>query len=111
MADELTPKRGEIYLADFDSAVGCEIQKTRPAVILQNDVANQYSSLTILAAISSKFDEKLYPTKVLLNPPQGGLQKRCVVLLNQIRTIDKRRLVKKLGRLDAATMNQIDLAL
>lgn len=91
------PKRGEVYLVSFDPAVGTEIQKTRLALILQNDIANRHSPITIVAAITSQFEEPLYPTEVLIRPPEGGLQVASVVLLNQIRSIDKRRLIRRLG--------------
>jgi mRNA interferase MazF len=111
MAKNLTPKRGEVYLADFDPAIGSEIKKTRPALILQNDVANYYSPTTIVAAISSKFNKQAYPTEVLIEPPCGGLKIRCVVMLNQMRTIDKRRLRKRIGVLNAAIMEKVNQAL
>ena len=90
-------KRGEIYLVSFDPTVGAEIQKTRPALVLQNDIANEHSPITIVAAITSQFDDTLYPTEVLVQPPEGGLTVNSVVLLNQIRSIDKQRLVKCQG--------------
>lgn len=107
------PKRGEIYLVNFDPAIGAEIKKTRPALILQNDVANRYSSVTIVAAITSFSDKdgKTYPTEVFINDSEGGLDNDSVVLLNQIRTIDRGRLVKKLGVLKDKTMDQIDKAI
>jgi mRNA interferase MazF len=74
------PDRGEVYLVTFDPAVGTEIQKTRPALILQNDIANRHSPITIVAAITSQFDEPLYPTEVLITPPEGGLTAPSVVL-------------------------------
>jgi mRNA interferase MazF len=77
------PKRGEIYLVNFDPTVGAEIRKTRPAMVLQNDVANEYSPITIVAAITSKFDERLYPTEVLITASGSGLAQDSVVLLNQ----------------------------
>lgn len=86
------PKRGEVYLVNFDPTIGAEIQKTRPAIVLQNDVANRWSPITIVAAITSQFEESLYPTEVLVNTHEGGLTVDSVVLLNQIRSIDKRRL-------------------
>lgn len=106
-----SPKRGEVYLVSFDPTIGSEIQKTRPALVLQNDVANEYSSITIVAAITSKFDENLYPTEVLIEPPEGGLSVKSVALLNQIRSIDKQRLIKKLDKLTEATMGQVDQAI
>lgn len=107
------PKRGEIYLVNFDPAIGAEIKKTRPALILQNDIANRYSSVTIVAAITSFSDKdgKTYPTEVFIGDSEGGLNNNSVALLNQIRTIDKGRLVKKLGVLKEKTMVQIDKAI
>jgi len=107
------PKRGEIYLVNFDPSIGAEIKKTRPALILQNDIANRYSSVTIVAAITSFSDKdgKTYPTEVFIGVSEGGLDNDSITLLNQIRTIDKRRLVKKLGVLKDKTMAQIDKAI
>ena len=105
------PRRGEVYLVSFDPTVGAEIKKTRPALILQNDVGNRWSPITIVAAISSQFEEQLYPTEVLLHAPEGGLGRDSVVLLNQIRSIDRRRLVKRLGTVRPHTMGQVDRAL
>lgn len=107
----LSAKRGEVYLVGFDPSIGAEIQRTRPALILQNDIANRHSPVTIVAAITSQFEERLYPTEVLVTPREGGLRARSVVLLNQIRTIDKRRLVRRLGTLTPATMRRIDTAI
>ncbi len=107
----LNPKRGEVYLVNFDPTIGAEIRKTRPALILQNDVANRHSPVTIVAAISGQFDEPLYPTEVLLSSPEGGLDHDSVVLLNQVRTMDKARLVARLGRLKPETMHRVDRAL
>lgn len=106
-----TPKRGEIYLVNFDPTIGAEIQKTRPALILQNDIANRHSPITVVAAITSQFDEPLYPTEVIVSMPEGGLSVDSVVLLNQIRSIDKRRLVRRLGAVRPDTMEQVDRAL
>ncbi len=106
-----TPKRGEIWFVSFDPSLGAEIQKTRPALILQNDTANRYSPITIVAAITSQFDEELYPTEVLIRAAEGGLQSNSVVLLNQIRSIDKQRLVRRLGTVTRATMVRVDRAI
>jgi mRNA interferase MazF len=105
------PRRGEVYLVNFDPTVGAEIQKTRPALVIQNDIANRHSSITIVAALTSKHDERLYPTEVLVRPPDGGITTESVVLLNQMRSVDKRRLLKLLGRLRPATMAEVDRAL
>ena len=104
-------KRGNIYLVNFDPTLGSEVQKTRPALILQNDTANQYSPITIVAALTSKFDDNIYPTEVFIKSPEGGLGIDSVILLNQIRSIDKQRLVKRIGKLDSVTMIQVDYAI
>ena len=106
------PKRGEIWLVNFDPTLGSEINKTRPALIIQNNVANAYSPVTIVAAITSfHTGDKVYPTEVFLKSEIGGLQNDSLVLLNQIRTIDKIRLVKKLGTLSTSHMTQVSSAL
>ena len=106
----MIPKRGEIYLVSFDPAVGAEIQKSRPALVVQNNIGNLHSPVTIVAAITSNV-RRQGPTGVLVNTPEGGLTMDSVVLLNQIRTVDKRRLLKRLGASRAATMRQIDQAI
>jgi len=105
------PKRGEIYLVNFDPTVGAEIQKTRPALILQNNIANRYGAVTIVAAITSYKREKLYPTEVLIKALETGLRVDSVVVLNQIRSIDKQRLTRKLGQVESVTMRRVDSAL
>jgi|SRR5918992_325884 mRNA interferase MazF len=107
----IRPKRGEVYLVNFDPTIGAEIQKTRPALIVQNDIANRHSPITIVAAITSQFGDLLYPTEVLIQPPEGGLTIASVVLLNQMRSIDKRRLVRRIGVLAPATMERVDRAI
>jgi len=106
------PRRGEVYLVSFDPTLGHEIKKTRPAVVIQNDVSNQYSPITIVAAVSLQFSDPPHPREVPL--PVGaktGLGKPSAAILNQIRSIDRTRLRKRLGSLDAATMDKIDEAL
>ena len=78
---------------------------------MQNDIANRHSPITIVAAITSQFADPLYPTEVLFQPPEGGLTVPSVVLLNQIRSIGKRRLVRRLGILTPATMERVDRAI
>ena len=106
-----TVTRGEVYLVDFDPTVGSEIKKTRPAVIIQNDTANRFSPVTIVAAITTKFDDKLYPTEVLIHAGEAGLKQDSVIVFDQIRTVDKIRIVKKLGKVSALTLRQADTAL
>jgi mRNA interferase MazF len=105
------PRRGEVYLVNFDPVIAAEIRKTRPALILQNDIANRHSPLTIVAAITSQFEEPLYPTEVLLKAGEGGTTKDSVILLNQIRSVDKRRLVRRLGTIRSESMRRADRSL
>lgn len=105
------PKRGEIYLANFDPAVGSEIQKIRPALILQNDLGNQYSMTTIVAAITGVTDKHRYPTEVEIARGEGGLDRNSLITLSQLRTLDMSRLIRKLGSVDASTMQAVDAAL
>ena len=110
-ANITVPRRGEVYLASFDPTMGAEIKKTRPALVVQNDIANRFSPIVIVAAITSQFEEPLYPTEVLVKAPEGGLRGDSVVLLNQIRSIDKGRLVRRLGSFKSDTMGQVGRAL
>ncbi len=105
------PRRGDVYLVAFDPSLGSEIHKTRPAVVIQNDVGNRAAPTTIVAALSSQVEEPLYPFEVLVQPPDGGVAKRSVVLLNQIRTIDRQRLIRRLGMLERKTVGRVDRAL
>jgi mRNA interferase MazF len=105
------PRRGEVYLVRFDPAEGSEIKKTRPALILQNDIGNRYSSTTIVAAITSKTDDNHYPTEVAMFAPEGGLVKDSLVRLDQIRTLDRKRLLKRLGKLKPKSMERVNQAM
>ena len=105
------PRRGEIYLVDFDPTVGHEIRKTRPAVVIQNDVSNQYSPITIVAAISSQFSDPPFPREVVIEPEESGLPKRSAVIVNQIRSVDRLRLQEGLGRLSRPSMERLDEAI
>jgi mRNA interferase MazF len=105
-------RRGEVYLCAFDPTVGHEIKKTRPALVIQNDVGNRYSLLTIVAAISSAVSTVPYPVEVVIDPTAGnGLDVRCSIRLDQIRTVDRQRLVRRLGVVDSATIAKVDEAL
>ena len=105
------PRRGEVYLVAFDPTLGAEIRKTRPALVVQNDVANRHSPISIVAAITSRFQEPLYPTEVLIRAREGGLGEDSVVLLNQIRSIDKQRLIRRLGKITLESIHKVDRAL
>jgi mRNA interferase MazF len=104
-------KRGDVWLANLDPVIGSEQGKTRPVVIIQNDVANEYSPVVIVAAITTAIGPKEYPTEVRVTAPEGGLKRDSVILLNQIRTIDKRRLIERWGELTPETMGKVDEAL
>ena len=95
----------------MDPVIGSEQGKTRPVLIIQNDVANQYSPVVIVAAVTTSIGAKEYPTEVIVMAPEAGLRRDSAVLLNQIRTIDKRRLVDYWGRLNPSTMERVDTAL
>jgi len=106
------PGRGEIYLTALDPALGREIQKTRPALVIQNDVSNRLSGITIVAPITSTVRFPLSPVHVLLAADENtGLSVTSVALLNQIRAIDRMRLVKRLGSIDAQILDQVDEAI
>jgi mRNA interferase MazF len=106
------PKRGEIYLTALDPTLGREIQKTRPALIIQNDVSNELSGITIVAPITSTVRFPLNPVHALLAADKNtGLSVTSVTLLNQIRAVDRVRLIKRLGVVDAETMEQVDEAI
>lgn len=95
----------------FYPTIGAEIKKTRPALVIQNDIANRYSPITIVAAMTSQFEPPLYPTEVLIQAPEGGLLVDSVVLLNQVHSIDRRRLAKRVGTVRQETMRQVDRAI
>ena len=103
-------KRGEIYYADLSPVVGSEQGGVRPVLIVQNDVGNKYSPTVIAAAITSQQDKSNLPTHINLSAG-NGLQKDSIVLLEQVRTIDKTRLKEKMGRLDNRAMNMVDKAI
>ena len=107
----VTVKRGDIYYADLSPVVGSEQGGVRPVLIVQNDVGNRYSPTVIAAAITSQKDKSKLPTHIEINPQVCGLSRDSVVLLEQIRTIDKRRLKEKMGRLDDGSMGQVNHAL
>ena len=104
-------KRGDIWLVGLDPAIGHEIKKLRPAVVIQNDLGNKYGPITIIAPITSQGTEKIYPIEVILDKKSSGLEKISKILLNQIRAIDKRRLIKRMGKVDYETIVKIDNAI
>lgn len=103
------PKRGEIWLVNFNPSRGSEQKGIRPALIIQNDTGNHYASTIIVAAITTTI--KIYPVTVFLPEKKVGLSKDSMVNLAQILTVDKMRLRKKLGKLSAKLMTRVDVAL
>ncbi len=104
-------KRGDIYFADLSPVVGSEQGGIRPVLIVQNDVGNRYSPTVIAAAITSQVNKSKMPTHIEINAKSFGLTKDSVILMEQIRTLDKKRLKEKMGTLDDGFMNQVDHAL
>ena len=104
-------KRGELYYADLSPVVGSEQGGIRPVLVVQNDVGNKYRPTVIAAAVTSKINKAKLPTHIELNAVEYGLSKDSVVLLEQIRTLDKRRLKERIGELSRAKMIMVDDAL
>jgi len=111
MAGLSIPTRGEVYWANLDPTFGTEIAKTRPAVIISNDIGNEHSPRVTIAAITSRGVERVFTFEVLVRAGEGGLIQTSKVLLNQIRSIDKRRLGRRIGRLSDQRMHEVDEAL
>ena len=103
--------RGEVFYADLSPVVGSEQGGIRPVLIIQNDVGNKHSPTVIAAAITSQINKAKLPTHIELGGKNFGLSKDSVVLLEQVRTIDKTRLKEKMGRLDARLMHRVDNAI
>ncbi len=103
-------RRGEIWLVNLDPTIGHEIKKSRPAVIIQNDYGNKYSPITIIAPITSQKIETTYPFETYLKKGRS-LEKDSKALLNQIRAIDKKRLIRRLGSVNIEEIQSIDEAL
>ena len=104
-------KRGDIYYADLSPVIGSEQGGLRPVLIIQNDVGNRYSPTVIAAAITSKMSKAKLPTHIDVYAERVGLSKDSVILLEQIRTLDKRRLKERIGHLDDTAMAQVNYAI
>lgn len=104
-------KRGELYYADLSPVIGSEQGGVRPVLVVQNDVGNKYSPTVIAAAVTSKIDKAKLPTHIELSAREYGLSKDSVVLLEQIRTLDKTRLKERIGQVSADQMRKINEAL
>ena len=108
---EATVKRGDIFYADLSPVVGSEQGGTRPVLIVQNDTGNRHSPTVIAAAITSQTGKARLPTHINIAGGSVGLSKDSIILLEQIRTIDKKRLGEKCGEVDSATMREINKCL
>ncbi len=104
-------RRGDIYYADLSPVIGSEQGGVRPVLIVQNDVGNKYSPTIIAAAITSQINKAKLPTHIEIDAETFGLTKDSVVLLEQVRTIDKQRLKDKIGRMDEGLMSKVNDAL
>ena len=104
-------KRGDLFYADLSPVVGSEQGGIRPVLIIQNDIGNKYSPTIIAAAVTSQLTKAKLPTHVEVREGDFGLAKTSVILLEQIRTLDKRRLKEKIGSIDKITLDKIDRAL
>ncbi len=104
-------RRGDVFYADLSPVIGSEQGGVRPVLVVQNDIGNKYSPTIIIAAITSQINKAKLPTHVEITAPEYGLPKDSVVLLEQIRTIDKKRLREKIGRFNDNMMRSVDDAL
>jgi mRNA interferase MazF len=104
-------KRGELYYADLSPVIGSEQGGVRPVLVVQNDIGNKYSPTVIAAAVTSKINKAKLPTHIELCATEYGLSKDSVVLLEQIRTLDKKRLKERIGELPKQTMIKVEDAL
>lgn len=104
-------RRGDIYFADLSPVVGSEQGGVRPVLIVQNNVGNRHSPTVIAAAITSQINKARLPTHIELSAKSFGLTRDSVILLEQIRTIDKKRLLERMGKLDEGVMSRVDEAL
>lgn len=111
MKTKMEIKKGDVVLVNFEPVRGSEQGGVRPSLIIQNDIFNRYSPTTIVAPITSKIFKKEYPTNVLLKKEDSKLSRDSTILLNQIKTIDKSRIIRKIGLLDNFTMNNVDRAI
>lgn len=109
--NKLNIRRGDIYYADLSPVVGSEQGGVRPVLIVQNDVGNKYSPTVIAAAITSRTDKSKLPTHIDVFADKFGLEKNSVILLEQIRTLDKKRLREKMGHLDESVMDKVNSAI
>ncbi|MGB8520773.1 MAG: type II toxin-antitoxin system PemK/MazF family toxin [Candidatus Tumulicola sp.] len=107
----MTVRRGEIWWVELDPAVGSELRKKRPCVVVQRDAANAVSPTTIICPLTSAIGKKLGPANVPLHPGEAGLKKPSLVLCNQVRVVDVRRLSARVGTIGAETLGKVERGL
>jgi len=106
-----TPRRGEVVRVRLDPALGSEQAGERPALVISPDTINEHSPVVLVAALTSRKTERIYPFEAAVEAPEGGLTQRSEVLLMQLRSVDKRRIAGRLGKVTAETMQQVQEAL
>ncbi|MCR4397892.1 MAG: type II toxin-antitoxin system PemK/MazF family toxin [Firmicutes bacterium] len=104
-------RRGDVFYADLSPVIGSEQGGVRPVIVIQNDIGNKYSPTVIVAAITSQIDKAKLPTHVELSAKQSGLERDSVILAEQLRTIDRRRLRERVAHLEDETMERVNEAL
>lgn len=104
-------KRGDVFYADLSPVVGSEQGGVRPVLVIQNDIGNKYSPTVIIAAVTSQINKAKLPTHIEISGDEYGLNKDSVILAEQVRTIDKKRLKEKIGHLDEELMTRVNEAL
>ena len=109
--DNLIVKRGDVFFADLSPVVGSEQGGTRPVLIIQNDIGNRFSPTVIIAAITAQIQKAKLPTHVEIDAKKYNFERDSVILLEQVRTIDKSRLTDKITQLDEVLMSEVDVAL
>ena len=107
----ISVRRGDIILVNLDPIIGSEQGKTRPALVIQNDIGNEYSPTTIVAPITSKIFSKQFPTNIEIDKSNSPLKERSTILTNQIRAIDKARIIKIYGKLSTKKMKEVNEAI
>ncbi|HEX9730808.1 MAG TPA: type II toxin-antitoxin system PemK/MazF family toxin [Thermoanaerobaculia bacterium] len=111
MSSLLTPRRGDVVRVRLDPTVGSEQAGDRPALVISPDLINKHSPVVLVAALTSRKTDRVYPFETLIEPPEGGVRTRSKILLMQLRSIDKKRLLGRIGRVEETTMRRVDEAL
>ncbi len=111
MSSPAAPRRGDVVRVRLDPTIGSEQAGERPALVISPELINEHSPVVLVAAITSRKTDRIYPFESLIEPPEGGLRSRSKVLLMQLRSVDKRRLLGVLGQIEEATMRRVEEAL